>query len=67
MIRKRGKYHHFEIWLGGERRDYGSFNGKDGLPLAETRGEFVFQNECTGLASTISRPASRAPATRPAS
>jgi integrase len=39
LIRKRGKYYHFEIWLGGERRAYGSFNGKDGLPLAKDKRE----------------------------
>lgn len=39
MIRKRGKYYHFEIWLNGERKAYGSFNGKDGLPLAKDKRE----------------------------
>jgi integrase len=39
LIRKRGKYYHFEIWLGGERKAYGSFNGKDGLPLAKDKRE----------------------------
>jgi integrase len=39
VIRKRGKYYHFEVWLGGERRAYGSFNGKDGLPLAKDKRE----------------------------
>lgn len=39
MIRKRGKYYHFEIWLDGERRAFGAFNGKDGLPLARDKRE----------------------------
>jgi integrase len=39
LIRKRGRYYHFEIWLGGERKAYGSFNGKDGLPLAKDKRE----------------------------
>lgn len=39
MIRKRGKYYHFEIWLNGERKAYGSFNGKEGLPLAKDKRE----------------------------
>lgn len=39
MIRKRGKYYHFEIWAGGERKAFGSLNGKDGLPLARNKRE----------------------------
>jgi integrase len=39
MIRKRGRYYHFEIWLDGERKAFGSFNGKDGLPLARDKRE----------------------------
>lgn len=39
MIRKRGKYYHFEIWLDGERKAFGAFNGKDGLPLARDKRE----------------------------
>lgn len=39
MIRKRGRYYHFEIWIDGERRAFGAFNGKDGLPLANDKRE----------------------------
>jgi hypothetical protein len=39
LIQKRGRYYHFEIWLDGERKAYGSFNGKDGLPPAKDKRE----------------------------
>jgi integrase len=39
LIRKRGRYYHFEVWLDGERKAFGAFNGKDGIPLAKDKRE----------------------------